>query len=303
MKEFIKYLEKKDLAKITQDRYLRNVKNFFKWAKMEAEQVTKPDVLRYLEYLKNDKGHKNTSRKLYLNALNHYFTYLLKTEQISKNPCYLLKIRGTKQRTLYKIYTPEELDELFDNYYNVFVRNFDSNRQKYNYQRQGAELYRERNALVLNILVNQGATTGEVEKLEISDLDLIKATLKVQGGQHSNERTIPLKATQIGLIINYLQNIRPQMLDLPESNNSKLINKGSFRHICNCITKQLKTIDRQFINVQQIRASVITNWLKIHGLRKTQYLAGHKHVTSTETYLSNNLDNLIDDINKMHPFL
>jgi site-specific recombinase XerD len=56
-------------------------------------------------------------------------------------------------------------------------------------------------------------------KIEVGDVDLAKATLKIQGGKKHSDRTVPLKATQIGLFINYLQNIRPQMLEFYTAEN------------------------------------------------------------------------------------
>ncbi len=47
---------------------------------------------------------------------------------------------------------------------------------------------------------------------------------------------------------------------------------------------------------------VITQWLKIDGLRKAQYYAGHRYISSTEKYLPNDIDGLIDDIAKFNPF-
>jgi integrase len=67
------------------------------------------------------------------------------------------------------------------------------------------------------------------------------------------------------------------------------------------LRRKMKAIDRNFVNFRQIRASVITNWLKTEGLRKAQYLAGHRTVQSTERYQPNNLENLIEDIAKHHP--
>ena len=66
--------------------------------------------------------------------------------------------------------------------------------------------------------------------------------------------------------------------------------------------KQLKSIDRNFINFSQIRTSVITHWIQTEGLRKAQYLAGHRNIVSTETYLPNDLNELINDIQKFNPF-
>lgn len=56
-------------------------------------------------------------------------------------------------------------------------------------------------------------------------------------------------------------------------------------------------------NLLQIRASVITKWLKhynqpggVHGLRETKYMAKHKYVSSTERYKTDNLENLQKDL-------
>ena len=313
-KEFRKYLENKELSIVTITNYIHLVERFFSIIKKETIQITKPDILAYLEYLKNNRIQQNKTRSIHLTAINHYFTFLYKNEQIKENPCSLLKIRGTKRKTLYNIYTPEELDVLCDNYYELFVRSFDDKHYKTNKQRKQSALSRERNAAILSILTNQGVITSEISKIEIEDLDLRKATIKIRSAKNHNERTIPLKASQIGILMYYLQNTRPQILELQATDTNKLFLtiphispkitlKDTFKKTCDNLTKQIKSFDKKFLNFQQVRASIITFWLKTQGLRKAQYLAGHKHVTSTEEYLPNNLENLTEDINKLHPFL
>jgi integrase/recombinase XerD len=54
-------------------------------------------------------------------------------------------------------------------------------------------------------------------------------------------------------------------------------------------------------NLNQIRASVITKWLKIYNLREVQYRAGHKYISSTESYLQNDMEGLQEEINMYHP--
>jgi len=310
--EFIKYLQGKDLAVKTINEYVRLTEHFFAYTKKEDIQATKPDVLEYLEYLKNN-GLQNITRQSYLIALNHYFTMQYQAEKIAKNPCLFLKIRGIQRKKLYKIYTPEELDQIFDNYYQIFVRNSDNNHYKYGLQKQYSVLSRERNALILNILINQGITTSEIGKIELNDIDFSKATLKIRGGKMLNNRTLPLKASQIGLIINYLQTIRPQLIEYQKIKTEKMFlllpavrkNKKKDENLMPVLfnlTKQIKSIEKQFINFQQVRASVITFWLKNYDLRKAQYFAGHRFISTTERYVNNNLDNLIDDINKLNPF-
>ncbi|GHT41661.1 recombinase XerC [Bacteroidia bacterium] len=311
---FINYLEGKGLAPLTQEQYLLALQLFFNRVKKEDLQVAKPDILKHLEYLKKRRGLQNITRNNHLIALNHYFTYLYKDGQTNTNPCLLLKIRGKRKKTLHKIYTPEELETLFDNYHLLFVRNYDDSRHRHEAQRHYSRLYRERNALIVSILFNQGTSTSEIEKIETGDVDLIKATLKIQGGKRGKDRVLPLKATQIGLFINYMQNIRPQLLEYQSRESDKLFlplpaisykktENDMARGVFTPLSTQIKTIDKQFINFQQIRASVITFWIKTQGLRKAQYLAGHRCICTTEKYVANDLENLIDDINKLHPFL
>ena len=53
--------------------------------------------------------------------------------------------------------------------------------------------------------------------------------------------------------------------------------------------------------MQQIRQSVVTLWINEHGLRKAQYMAGHKNVSSTERYNVAKMDSLKEEINKYFP--
>jgi integrase/recombinase XerD len=64
---------------------------------------------------------------------------------------------------------------------------------------------------------------------------------------------------------------------------------------------QLRNILPKFEDFTQIRASVITNWIKVHGLRKAQYLAGHRYISSTENYLANDFESLQNDLENFHP--
>jgi site-specific recombinase XerD len=318
MQDFINYLESKNHSKTTQKAYCRNVNLFLEWYKKEPINCTKKDILKYLEHLQNKKQQENITRRNALIAINHYFTFLHKNEEVTSNPTALLKIRGTHKRQLYKIYTAEELTQLYDNYYHTFIRNFEdlcfasriggipAN------QRQQTLLSRQRNYIMLGLLVYQGLATNELQKITVNDIDTNKGTIKISSSKKSNERTLILKASQIGSMINYIENIRPKFFTfceereslffaLPESSKQKT-NATNLMHTFKPLTKQVKSIDKNLLNFKQIRASVITQWLKIEGLRKTQYYAGHRYISSTEKYLPNQIDGLIDDIAKFNPF-
>ena len=311
MQNFINYLQSKNHTPKTQKAYLYSVNLFILWYVNETINTTKKDILKYLEYLQNNKNQQNITRKNALIALNHYFTYLYTNQLITQNPCLLINIRGTKKRSLYVIYTTEELNNLYDNYYNVFIKDYDNKRIPKNQQQQNY-LSRQRNYIMLGLLIYQGLSTSELQNIKLTDVDLNKANIKITGSKKSNARTLPLNATQIGALINYINNIRELFFKyceatnnlfccLPESSKQKTSNEN-LMHAFKPLTKQVKSIDKKLQNFKHIRASVITHWLKIEGLRKAQYNAGHRYISSTENYLPNNLDGLIDDITKFNPF-
>lgn len=313
MKNFTRYLESLDHSKSTQKAYLRHVSLFLGWYSGEVVNCSKKDILTYLEHLKKKKNQENITRKNALIALNHYFAFLQANEEITSNPTALIKIRGTHKLHLYKTYTPEELQGIYDSYYHLFIRTFDDSHIPKN-QRQQNFLSRQRNYIMLGMLVYQGLSTNELEKISLADVDPNKATLSVQGSKKSNPRKINLNASQIGALINYTDNVRPRLLayqnnqdsqqlflPLPESGQSSTQSQ-SIMGTLKSMSKQVKTIAPNFTNFKQIRASVISNWLKTEGLRKTQYMAGHRYIGSTEKYLPNNLNELTDDIAQFNPF-
>lgn len=300
--QFKAYLQGNDYSVSTQSLYLRNAGLFFTRTEQEEIQTTKADILNYLEYLKKGRKQQNQSRRIHLQALQLYFTCLHHNEIIAKNPCSLLKLRGTKRKRLHQTFTAEELTQIFDNYYTEFISS-----------QENTALSKQRNAAMLSVLLHQGVTTREIDQIQKEDLDLIKATIKIRGGKRSNARSIPLKAEQIGLLMHYNLNTRSQLVNLSAIESKKLflplpeqLNKptttdnlmNTFREL----RKQVRTIEPSFTNFKQTRASVITIWLKTVGLRKTQYLAGHRNINSTEEYQSNNIEELSKDIKQLHPY-
>ncbi len=311
MKEFTQYLQAKDLTKSTQEAYLFNVNKFLQWYGKDIENCRKKDILAYLEYLKDRKKVANITRKNQLYALQHYFNFLYKSNNIASNPIALIKIRGANPRKLHKIYTPQQLDQLYDDYYTVFVKNFDNSHIPKN-QRLQNELSRQRNYIITGFLIYQGLVTSEFERINLADIDFLKATVKIYGRIRAKDRTLPLHASQIGALMHYIQNIRPQFLAfckesdrlffaLPVSGR-KSTTSTSLKGVFKPLAEQLRTLTPDFTKIQLIRASRITQWLKTEGLRKTQYLAGHKTIVSTEAYLPNDLEQLTNDISQFNPF-
>jgi len=169
------------------------------------------------------------------------------------------------------------------------------------------------------LLVYQGVTTEELKELEINHVKLRKGKIYIPGNRRRNSRTLELKSFQILELHEYLNETRvkilaeiskpkparkPNQIDMVKLRQQLFISINGSVNIKNSLLHMFRSIKKSNPNIlhpKQIRASVITNWLKNYNLREVQYFAGHKHVYSTERYQLNQLDNLQRKIEKFHP--
>lgn len=306
MNDFTAYLQSKDLSQATQKLYNYNLDRFLKWLKTDPISCRKKDILNYLDYLQNKLNLQTTSRRTHLLALDYYYQFLELPHVTS-----FIKLRGGKRKRLQNIFSSEELTQLQDDYHQNFIVNYQQNINHTESHSRTILLSRQRNYIMLGFLVYQGLATTELDLLHINSIDFLKATLKIE--RKGNQRILPLHASQIGALMHYIQQIRPEFLNgkeetdklfLPLSdriyNGSKanLSVKGVVRNLAD----ELKKLHPKFTKLSQLRTSVISQWIKTEGLRKAQYLAGHKSINSTEEYLPNNIEELTNDLVKFNPF-
>ena len=166
---------------------------------------------------------------------------------------------------------------------------------------------------MLGLLIYQGLTTTNLQKLNVENVQLYKGKIDILGTKKSNGRTLELKPWQLMELMEYINEVRPRILEqrtcIEHSRNEEteqlFLPLGTSLKLQNSltkITKELKKINHKFIDVKQIRTSVIVNWLKQYNLRKVQYLAGHRYISSTERYQQDDLESLHKTINTFHPF-
>lgn len=148
--------------------------------------------------------------------------------------------------------------------------------------------------------------TRDLQLLEVENVQLYKGKITVSGTKKSNTREIELKPFQLMEFMEYINEVRPRILrETNKATEQLLLQIGKSFKLHNTIgkmAKELKQINNSFTDVKQIRTSVIVHWLKVHGLRKTQYLAGHRYISSTERYQQDDLESLHETINNFHPF-
>jgi integrase/recombinase XerD len=216
------------------------------------------------------------------------------------NPAANLNLKGTHKKTISGIIDFTALEN--------FYQSFETNTKR-----------DKRNKIILGLLIYQGVTTEELKQLEPSHLKLKEGKIYIPGNRRRNSRKLELKPFQILELHEYLTETRPKILNeiteprparKPDRINKTRLENQLFisingsENIKNSLLHLFKAIQKtnpEIQNPKQIRASVITNWLKNYNLRQVQYMAGHKYVSSTERYQLNNLDNLQSKLEKYHP--
>ncbi|MCU0434630.1 MAG: site-specific integrase [Bacteroidia bacterium] len=299
---FNHYLQQKGLSPTVRIGIHRTVARFTQWAadqQFTPEQTSPTDIAAYLAWRKT-QGNTPRTQQITLTQLNHYFTHLQQQQHITRNPCTGLAQHGIKRRQLYYTFTPAELQNLYQRYSQLPLN-------PPHPQHPAPHLMHERNQAMLSLLLTQGLRTEELTALTIHHLHLRQAKLTIPAARRKDERTLTLEATQLYPLSDYQHQTRPALLAHTQKQTTQLfITSGTstnLQNLLHTIAQQLKTIEPRFISYKQLRASVITHWLKTHPIRQVQYMAGHRYISSTEAYQANNLDALKEDLQRYHPNL
>lgn len=304
-KTFKQYLESKGLARQSIERMQGDLLRLLNWCEkenLEPEQAGYRDMIGYVKYLQKRKVKQRTVQ-IYLGSIKHYYNWLIKRGIREDNPLRNIEIKGIKRKLLYDIIKMNELENL---YHRFEMPEQDEKKQNQNwYQLQ--QLTAKRNKAMLGLMIWQGITTMELQKLTTSELKLREGNIEIPGGKRSNPRTLKLEAHQVLDLMEYTLETRKALLAKSGKETDKLFvtsGKGNNRltGAISYLIEKLNELNPRITSTNQIRASVITHWLKLYNLRKTQYMAGHRYVSSTESYLVNDLDDLSEDISKYHPF-
>lgn len=293
---FIEYLKKRPFSHGTLTSSKRVIRLYLEWVakeRMEPEQVSYQDLLGFMRAY-SQKGTTQRTIQHYLNTVKHYYNYLEEEGSVSVNPTLDIEVKGVKRQVLYHIIEPHELHQLYNQY--------------------PTETHRDRrNKVMLGLLVYQGIRTEELARLTIREVKLREGQIDILGSRKNNGRLMQLESAQVMDMYDYMLHVRPEILKMEPKRKSQQKQEteqlfigegGNCYSISNFMTQlMIKTrkINPLVKNAKQIRASVIVKWLKLYNLRKAQYLAGHRYISSTEGYLQNDMEGLKEEVQQFHP--
>ena len=289
---------KKHYTKKTVKAYCREIEIFI-INNPNCKTYTYAELVNYMGVLRKRYTSRNTLNRI-LSSIKVYYSYLCFKQERRDNPTKSIFLRDKQNRDiqLQDLFTTEELEKLLTAKTERFI-NLDY-----------------RNKVLISLVIYQALKPNEIETLQVDDINLGEATIYVKSSAKSNSRTLGLKANQILLFKNYLENIRPKLLGLASlpfgevggASLSFLIGQRKTPMVAEDITKHIKRSYGKLylprnVNAQTIRQSVITNLLKQNNdLRLVQAFAGHKYPSTTEKYKQSNVTQLKLALELHHPF-
>ncbi len=281
---FTAYLQQKNLSASTIKAYTRRGNYFLAWLHREdnsLENFTYNDVLDFMRYCTDEQKSKRNIHAL-LGTVRHYSNYLILHGKRNDNPAAGIFIKGLSRKLPINLLSVEEMEELFKQY--SIQLNVDSSKK-----------------IMLGLMIYQGLMGGELMRVESQHIKIKEGKILVKGTKRSNERILDLQALQITELQNYLNANKFKEGAMFTEQKLKVLSDKNVKNRVQYMFDQLKKLNPKVINAKQIRSSVITEWLRKNNLRQVQYMAGHKYVSSTERYQTNNLDDLQNELQQHHP--
>ncbi len=279
-------LERK-LSKVSAEFYLSDTKEFLNWFKKNLEDTSEEEIKKFIRYLGEKKRNSSTvARKI--SSLRSFFYFLNKEGVISKNP--LEEIEAPKlKRKLPTVLTISEIEKLFNTLENK------------------KDLEGIRAKAMLELLYATGIRVSELLNLKINDLNLEEGFIRVFG-KRDKERIVPMGEPAILAIKEYLNLVRPSLLNKKDisipylflNQRGKKLTRMGFWKILKKYVK-LASIEKK-ITPHTFRHTFATHLLEGGAnLRVVQELLGHSNISTTQIYTKINKEYLRQIYDAFHP--
>lgn len=274
--------------------YIKHLEKLEQWCRPKRID---PDTIKYKELMKYIATLKPNNRpdtiNNHLTAIRHYLNCLVEKGHLAENIAEGIQVRGGTKKVLQNLLDGDELEDLYYSY-----ETDDHKKQSFYFTATG-----KRNKVIVGLLVYQGLVSNNFLRIKVEDVNLSRGTIYIASTRRNASRKIPLKPWQIMAMKEYIEETLPIVQRHIGVYDDRLfpLKTEQFNVLLFPIFKKLKNYNLKVTNNTNIRSSVIVNWLKQYNIREVQELAGHRHITSTESYKQDDLENLQKIVENFHP--
>lgn len=166
-------------------------------------------------------------------------------------------------------------------------------------------LIQVRDAVILELVYSSGLRVGEVERLDLYDLDLESRTVKVRQGKGRKDRVVPLGRRAKEALLLWLEDMRPQ-LTRDRSEPAVFLSLRGHRLGRWAIAGRLRRLRRRAgltrLTVHGLRHACALHLIRRGAdVRSVQELLGHARLTTTQVYTALAPEDLKREHRRCHP--
>lgn len=287
LKMYQQYLiEVKNSSENTLSSYSRDIEQYLRWLEttdLSPQSASQVDVDHYTKYLLG-LGKSVATATRSLASLKSFYNFLLREGIVSVNPAKGVVLEKI-ERKLPQVLSNKEVD--------LFLEQPDPRDTK------GC-----RDKAMLELLYATGIRVTELIDLNLEHLNLSAGFLRCV--TKKKERIIPLYSTAVRALADYIEHVRPQLIEQPDEralfvnmNGSRMSRQGFWKIIKHY---QDQAGIQKEITPHTLRHSFATHLLENGAdLRSIQEMLGHADIASTQVYTQVINQKLKDVYNRAHP--
>lgn len=263
------------LSKNSLSAYRRDLVLFARWLDLELGKgiynVDATDVMSYMAHRRADKA---TTANRRLTVLKRFYRLGIRKNFIKNDPC--LNLRAAKQAPRFpKTLSEAQIEDL------LAAPNIETPLGL-------------RDRTMLELMYASGLRVSEIVNLKTIEVGLNEGVVRIVSGKGGKERLVPFGAEAADWIQKYLNEARPQLLEIkgkPKSSQALFLarhtGEGMTRQAFWHIIKRYATLANILVPLSPhtLRHAFATHLLN-HGadLRVVQLLLGHADISTTQIY-------------------
>ena len=263
--------------------YAKDLSELSDFLKKKPKEIDNLDIRSLLASLHHKKLKKSSiSRKLA--TIRSFFKYLHREGYVKKNPAKLVSSPKVP-KTLPKFLSIDEVFLLMET-------------------PVGETFKPARDKAIMELLYSSGLRVSELTSLDISDLDIKEALIRVKG-KGRKERIVPIGSKAMEAIQNYL----PERISLRKKSPALFLNNRGGRLTQRSVRRILVQYSRMIslkgnLSPHTLRHTFATHLLHEGAdLRSIQELLGHSSLSTTQKYTHVDIGYLTEVYDKAHPMV